>query len=93
MSDEQRLRAWAYLSRVAEAPCAELAELITQVGPVDAAERVRAGAVGPQVGRRTEARRDIDCCRSAIAQGMRSRRRCVMRIRPGRESSCPSTLS
>ena len=61
MSDEQRLRAWAYLSRVAEAPCAELAELVNQAGPVEAAERVRSGAVEPQLARRTEARRDIDC--------------------------------
>lgn len=59
--DEQRLRAWAYLSRVAEAPCAELAELVARVGPIEAADRVRGGAVGPEVGRRTEARRDIDC--------------------------------
>ena len=59
--DEQRLRAWAYLSRVAEAPCAELAQLVARVGPVEAAERVRLGAVGLDVARRTEARRDIDC--------------------------------
>ena len=59
--DEQRLRAWAYLSRVVEAPCAELAELAARVGPIEAAERVRAAAVGSEVGRRTEARRDIDC--------------------------------
>lgn len=59
--DEQRLRAWAYLSRVSEAPCAELAELVARVGPIEAADRVRGGAVGPEVGRRTEARRDIDC--------------------------------
>ncbi|MEI6253530.1 MAG: DNA-processing protein DprA [Mycobacteriaceae bacterium] len=58
---EQILRAWAYLSRVAEAPCAELAQLVAQAGPIEAAERVRCGAVEPEVGRRTEARRDIDC--------------------------------
>lgn len=58
---EQRRRAWAYLSRVAEAPCAELAQLVTRVGPVEAAERVRMGAVEPEVARRTAARRDIDC--------------------------------
>ena len=60
-NDERRLRAWAYLSRVAEAPFAELAELVARVGPIEAAERVRGGAVEPEVGRRTEARRDIDC--------------------------------
>lgn len=61
MSDEQRLRAWAYLSRVAEAPCAELAALVAEAGPIEAAERVRRGAVDPAVDRRTQARRDIDC--------------------------------
>lgn len=59
--DDRRLGAWAYLSRVAEAPCAELAELVAQVGPIEAAERVRSGAVGPEVARRTEGRRDVDC--------------------------------
>lgn len=54
------LRAWAYLSRVAEPPCAELAELVRRVGPVEAAERVRRGSVDDQVARRTEARREID---------------------------------
>lgn len=61
MTDEQRQYAWAYLSRVAEAPCAELAALVNRVGPIEATERVRAGAVGPEVARRTAARRDIDC--------------------------------
>lgn len=61
MSDERRLRSWAYLSRVAEPPCAELAELVARVGPVEAAERVRVGAVDAAVARRTEARREIDC--------------------------------
>ena len=60
MSDDQRLRAWAYLSRVAEAPSGELAELVSRVGPIEAAERVRCGAVEPEVVRRTEARRDIE---------------------------------
>lgn len=36
-------RAWAYLSRVAEPPCAQLAALVRCVGPVEAADRVRAG--------------------------------------------------
>ncbi len=38
------LRAWAYLSRVAEPPCAELAALVRRVGPVEAADRVRRGS-------------------------------------------------
>ena len=52
--------AWAYLSRVAEPPCAELAALVRRVGPVEAAERVRRGDVDDALARRTEARRDID---------------------------------
>jgi DNA processing protein len=54
-------RAWAYLSRVVEPPCAELAALVSRVGPVEAAERVRRGAVDDTLARRTKARRDIDC--------------------------------
>ena len=53
------LRAWAYLSRVVEPPCAELAALVDRVGPVDAAERVRRGQVGDSLAHRTEARREI----------------------------------
>jgi len=52
--------AWAYLSRVVEPPCAELAALVSRVGPVEAAERVRRGDVHEPLARRTEARRDID---------------------------------
>jgi DNA processing protein len=53
-------RAWAYLSRVVEPPCAELAALVGRVGPVEAAERVRRGDVDGPLARRTDARRDID---------------------------------
>jgi DNA processing protein len=59
MSDPTR-RAWAYLSRVAEPPCAELAALVERVGPAEAAERVRRGQVDDAVARHTEARREID---------------------------------
>jgi hypothetical protein len=41
----RELRAWAYLSRVAEPPCAELSALVARVGAVEAAERVLRGAV------------------------------------------------
>ena len=41
MSDEAVQRAWAYLSRVAEPPCPELAALAADVGPVEAAAAVR----------------------------------------------------
>ncbi len=54
-------RAWAYLSRVVEPPCTELAALVARVGPVEAAERVRRGQVDENLARRTEARREIDC--------------------------------
>jgi DNA processing protein len=60
MSDDER-RAWAYLSRVAEPPCAELAALVTEVGAVEAAQRVRRGAVDAGLFGLTEARRGIDC--------------------------------
>jgi len=58
--DDPVSRAWAYLSRVAEPPCAELAALVHRVGPVEAAERVRRGLVDDDVARCTEARREID---------------------------------
>jgi DNA processing protein len=53
--------AWAYLSRVAEPPCPDLAELVSRNGPVEAAERVRLGKVSEKLAGRTEARRGIDC--------------------------------
>ncbi|WIM88284.1 DNA-processing protein DprA [Candidatus Mycobacterium wuenschmannii] len=81
MTDETQL-AWAYLSRVVEPPCAELAALVARVGPVDAAERVRRGTVDDTVARRTEARRDID--RAAIDLEL-LRRRGGRLITPGDE--------
>jgi DNA processing protein len=60
VSDDER-RAWAYLSRVAEPPCTELARLVSDVGAVEGAERVRRGAVGADLLALTEARRGIDC--------------------------------
>lgn len=61
MTGERTLRAWAYLSRVAESPCADLADLVGAVGPQEAAERIRRGEVAPGLAARTESRRDIDC--------------------------------
>jgi DNA processing protein len=55
------LRAWAYLSRVIEPPCPELAELVIEVGAVEAAARIKRADVATELLRRTEARRDIDC--------------------------------
>jgi DNA processing protein len=60
MTDPTSL-AWAYLSRVAEPPCAELAALVRCVGPVEAADRVRRGLVDEELAKRTAARREIDC--------------------------------
>ena len=61
MSEPNVLSEWAYLSRVLEAPSAELLRLVKRVGPVEAAERIRRGAVGDNLANRTAARRDIDC--------------------------------
>lgn len=58
--DDPVLRAWAYLSRVAEPPCPELAALVGCVGPQEAADRVRRGLVNDELARHTEARRGID---------------------------------
>ncbi|MEB3051280.1 DNA-processing protein DprA [Mycolicibacter sp. MYC123] len=54
------LRAWAYLSRVAEPPRPDLAALVGRVGPIEAAERIRRGAVNPELAKHTAARREID---------------------------------
>jgi DNA processing protein len=61
MADETTRRAWAYLSRVVEPPCAPLAALIAELGAVEAADRVRRGAVPAELAVKSEARRDIDC--------------------------------
>ena len=61
MSDPTELLAWAYLSRVLEAPSSELAGLVKRVGPVEAADRIRRGEVGDVLAERTTARRDMDC--------------------------------
>ncbi|OBK72409.1 DNA-processing protein DprA [Mycobacterium sp. 1274761.0] len=61
MSDDTRL-AWAYLSRVAEPPCPELAALVDQVGPCEAADRIKSGRIdNHELARCVEARRGIDC--------------------------------
>ena len=59
MTDDERL-AVAYLSRVAEPPCPEVADLVRRVGPVEAAARIKLGHVDADLARRTEARREID---------------------------------
>ena len=57
--DKVRL-ARAYLSRVAEPPAPALAAFVAEVGPVEAAELVRAGQVPPAVEGQTSARRAED---------------------------------
>jgi DNA processing protein len=59
VSDDVRTLAWAYLSRVAEPPCDEIAALVGELGPVEASYRVAAGEVSPALRERTAARRDI----------------------------------
>jgi DNA processing protein len=54
------MRAWAYLSRVVEPPCGDLAVLVQRMGPVEAADRVRRGEVDDALARHTAARREID---------------------------------
>jgi DNA processing protein len=61
VSAEDEMMAWAYLSRVAEAPCAEMARLVEGVGPVEAAERIRRADVDDALVNSTDARRDIEC--------------------------------
>jgi DNA processing protein len=53
------LLARAYLSRVAEPPAPALAELVAEVGPVEAAARVREGRIGEEVAGETGARRAV----------------------------------
>ncbi len=57
---EEVLRARAYLSRVAEPPAPALVRFVAAVGAVEAAARVRAGAVSERVARETAARRGVD---------------------------------
>lgn len=59
--DETTRRAWAYLSRVAEPPCAPLAALVAECGAVAAAERVKRRDVPEVLQRRIEARYENDC--------------------------------
>lgn len=59
-ADKSELLAWAYLSRVAEPPCPQLAALVAVVGPLEAADRVRHNRVDDELAQRTEARREID---------------------------------
>lgn len=60
MTDENK--AWAYLSRVVEPPSRELSAYVADVGPVEAATRIKTGRLNDETLQRiTEARRDVDC--------------------------------
>ena len=61
------MRALAYLSRVVEPPCPDLDALMSSVGPVEAAERVKRRAVDDRLARLTDARHEIDCAVSDLA--------------------------
>ncbi|MCV7179092.1 DNA-processing protein DprA [Mycolicibacterium sphagni] len=63
---EVRKLAWAYLSRVAEPPCDEIADLVAEVGPVEASYRVAGGEVSPALAERTAARRSIDAAEADL---------------------------
>ncbi|MDH6245062.1 DNA-processing protein DprA [Mycobacterium sp. OTB74] len=58
--DDQERRAWAYLSRVAEPPCAELAELVEHCGPVEAADIIHRGHEPEKLRGKVKARRECD---------------------------------
>jgi DNA processing protein len=58
---EEVLRARAYLMRLAEPPAPRLGHLVSLLGPLEAAERIRAGAdLGRHVGSEVSGRRDVD---------------------------------
>ena len=61
------MRALAYLSRVVEPPCPQLAALVARVGPVEATDRVKRRAIDEQLLRLTEARHEIDSAARDLA--------------------------
>jgi DNA processing protein len=61
------LCAVAYLSRVVEPPCPQLAALVAQVGPVEAAEMVKRRVVDDALLHATEARHEIDSAARDLA--------------------------
>ncbi|SIS11152.1 DNA-processing protein DprA [Williamsia sterculiae] len=65
MTDDTVRSAWAYLAAVAEPPCAAVANLVAEVGPVEAAGAIRDRTPLPgrhrDVRAATEARHHLDC--------------------------------
>jgi DNA processing protein len=62
-----RREAWAYLSQVAQGPCAPLLELVEAVGPEEAARAVRGAELPEALRTRTEARRHLDSAARDLA--------------------------
>jgi DNA processing protein len=58
--NDERMRAWAYLSRVAEPPCPDLMAAVRRIGPVEVADRVLRATIGDPIASRVQARREID---------------------------------
>lgn len=75
---EQVLQARAYLSRVAEPPAAPVVALVAEVGPVEAAARIRRGEVSEAVAKRTSARRTAECTAADLAAGFAAGARLVV---------------
>ncbi len=61
MTDDITMRAWAYLSRVAEPPNVLLNHYVATVGPVTAAAEIKAGTSPVELADCVEARRGVDC--------------------------------
>ncbi|MET0191385.1 MAG: DNA-processing protein DprA [Pseudonocardia sediminis] len=57
---DEVLKARAYLLRVAEPPCREVVDLVRQYGPVEAADRIRHGALSDPLAKKVQARRAHD---------------------------------
>jgi DNA processing protein len=69
LSPDNRVRlARAYLLRVVEPPAPALTRFIAEVGPVTAAERVRAGNVPPDVADETAARSHLDLAEQDLVE-------------------------
>lgn len=66
--DAATRRAWAYLSRVAEPPNPPLAQLVSAVGAVEAADRIRRRHphLGEHLARSTRARHELDCAEADL---------------------------
>lgn len=75
---EEILLARAYLMRVAEPPATALLTFVDAVGPVAAAERVRAAEVPPAVLHETSARRHLDQAAGDLADAERTGARLVV---------------